>query len=212
MGNVRRFLGLAVAGLLLLTLSACGGGKSASKSSFCDSAKKIKNADSSLGNAFSDNDPKALDAANTLLKDLKDTAPSEIKDDAATVADVFKQYVEAFKKAGGDQTKLVDALKGLDEKKFTAAANNVESYVSKNCGFSLSSDSGSKATSSSNSKSRSSSSDYGYSDFSDLSDLSSLSDYTDQLSSAFSDLSSFSNLSDYSSLFSDLSSFSSPKN
>ncbi|MEO7556150.1 MAG: hypothetical protein ABIV94_06050, partial [Acidimicrobiales bacterium] len=147
MGNVRRFLGLAVAGLLLsLTLAACGGGKSASKSSFCDSAKKVKNADSTLGNAFSDNDPKALDAANALIKDLKDTAPSEVKADAATVAEVVKQYVDAAKKADGDRTKLDDAAAELDDKKFETAGGNVDDYVTKNCGFSLSSDTSSSAS------------------------------------------------------------------
>jgi hypothetical protein len=180
----------------MVTLAACGGGGGASKGSFCDAVKDAKKKGDTIDEAFTSGDPKKLDAVNAVVQNLASKAPSEIKDDAKQVADVFKKLIDATKSAGGDQTKLQEAYEKLqpDLDKVEAASNRLEDYSKQECGVSLNSDTGDTSDSSSSSKSsKSSSSKKSSSSSDDFSfDSESLDSYLSSLSSAFSDFSDFS--------------------
>ena len=202
---MRRILGLLVAGLFMVTLSACGGGGGgASKGAFCDAAKDAQKNEEQFGEALTSGDAKKLDAANSFIQSLASKAPSEIKADAKVVADAFKKYVDAVKSADGDPDKLQEAEEKLapEQDKVTAAFDNIEAYSKKECGVSLngsdsSDDSSDSSSSSSSKKSSSSSSSSKKSSSSSSDDFSFDSDLSSFLSS-FSDFTDFSDFSDFS--------------
>ncbi len=111
----RGFAAAFLVGTLSLAGVACSS-SSSSSGSFCDVAKKADSAD------LSPSDGKAF---TEMLNKLKSSAPSEIKDDIATLADGIEQ-------AQKDPTKL-------DEKKLSAANANIEKYLKDKCGIKINS-------------------------------------------------------------------------
>lgn len=196
---MRRILGLFVAGLFMVTLSACGGG-GASKASYCNKIKDLAsnsvNLETLFRDAFTGSDPKKLDEANALVQDLAGKAPSDIKADAKTLADTVKKAVDAIKAAGDDTTKKLAALAPLvaDQSKLEDAIQRINAYTQTQCGItlpgaeasdlsSLSSSASSASPSSEKSSSSSSSDDLSFDTDAIDSSLSSFSSALSELSS-----------------------------
>jgi hypothetical protein len=116
-------------------------------SDFCNFAKQISSSD--LANSLSENsgDLKAtFDKLQQTLQQAYDKAPSEIKNDLATVQSTFKsyaaflaQYNYDFQKiaqaAAEDPSVLQKAQGALDDQKFTDATSRIDAYAQQVCGI-----------------------------------------------------------------------------
>jgi hypothetical protein len=121
-------------------------------SDFCNFAKQISSSD--LANSLSENsgDLKAtFDKLQQTLQQAYDKAPSEIKNDLATVQSTFKsyaaflaQYNYDFQKiaqaAAEDPSVLQKAQGALDDPKFTDATSRIDAYAQQVCGIQDTSD------------------------------------------------------------------------
>jgi hypothetical protein len=106
------------------TKNTKGGG---SESAFCDKVK-----------SYDDKSSDDLSVKDTIkaLKDLKASAPSEIKDDLQTVIDFTERLANVDT---NDPAALASAYGNIDTDKLSSASNNLDQYVEKNCGITLSS-------------------------------------------------------------------------
>jgi hypothetical protein len=116
-------------------------------SDFCNFAKQISTSD--LADSLSENsgDMKAtFDKLQQTLQQAYDKAPSEIKNDLATVQSTFKsyaaflaQYNYDFQKiaqaAAEDPSVLQKAQGALDDQKFTDATTRIDAYAQQVCGL-----------------------------------------------------------------------------
>jgi hypothetical protein len=124
---MKRSIGAAGAAMLLaVVLSACGGGgsKSGSASSFCD---RVKGAQISFSAVDFTNLDEAKKAASA-LRDIANTAPSDIKPDAQKLADALDKF------AKGDVAEFLNADK---QKELITASDNVAKFVKDECGIDI---------------------------------------------------------------------------
>ena len=127
---MKRFISTAAAAIVLVVgLAACGGGGggSGSAGSFCD---KVKGATLSFSNIDFTNVDEAKRAA-VAIKDIANSAPSEIKADATKLADALQKF------ANGDISEFLNEDK---QKELTTATSNVEKYIKDQCGIDINSD------------------------------------------------------------------------
>ncbi|HEY9411379.1 MAG TPA: hypothetical protein VIP77_17505 [Jiangellaceae bacterium] len=106
------------AGVLALSLTACGGG-----SDYCD---LLKSADEEFGSISPDaSDSETMDAMVGKMEEIADAAPSEVSEDWQSLADAFKALAEA-----GDDPSSIDpeAFGDLD-----AASTNVSEHAKSEC-------------------------------------------------------------------------------
>lgn len=105
---------------------------------FCQFQETLNNAPSPL-----DSDTATPDEIESFFKDtvqpaigkLNDTAPDEMTDDAATMADAYTKLSALFEKNGWDLAKAIadpDLATLAGDQSFSAAASNIDTY----CGFS----------------------------------------------------------------------------
>jgi hypothetical protein len=116
-------------------------------SDFCAAAKDIASGD--LANALSGDNPDlkaGFQKASDALAKAKDTAPSEIKQDVATVADAFKKYSDFLAQYDYDIAKLTAAAQkdpqvlqqataSLSDSKVDEANNRIVAYAEQVCGI-----------------------------------------------------------------------------
>jgi len=146
---------LGTSGVLLLSLTACGGGDGNSTAKFCDLAKQADKTGKDLGDEFANADPKALKKALTNAIDdytaASKLAPKEIKKDVTTMLDAQSELADILaaddydlEKAGKDK----DFLDLTADKDLDATSKRVDAYLEKTCGIkSTSSDSTDDTTS-----------------------------------------------------------------
>jgi hypothetical protein len=130
---MKRSIGAAAAAIALVVgLSACGGGGggggSGSASGFCN---KVKGATISFDNVDFTNTDDAKKAA-IALRDIANSAPSEIKPDALRLADALDKFV------AGD---IQEFLASDKQKELTDASDNVTKYIKDKCGIDINSSS-----------------------------------------------------------------------
>ena len=114
-----------------ISFSACGGSDSDSAAgdpeAFCAMYEEFDNTDD-----FVDNEAELVKG----LEDLREVAPSEIKDDFSTAIDAFKalsvlnEKFEAGEEINEQDPDLIKASEELDE-----SGENIEDYVAANCGL-----------------------------------------------------------------------------
>lgn len=109
--------------------SESGGTKSSgsdkSDSAFC---RKVKSYDSQ-----SDSNLSAKDTIKA-LKDLKSSAPSEIKDDLQTVINLTEKLTNIDT---SNPAAVASAYKNVDTSNIDSASKNLDAYVKQHCGISL---------------------------------------------------------------------------
>ncbi len=198
---MRKLLVVLFAGLLLFTLSACGGSsnkaktassdsdasdsdgsdsKSSSKKSggsveaFCDELAATTSSFSDIGDEPS---AKEIDAVVKQLKALQDAAPAEIRKDIDTFINIEVDAANAAKRAGTDSDAQESAANEVIEKAgddFIASATKVDEFAVKKCGVGLFGQTASDALSDP------------FSDFSDFSDFTDFTDFSDITDFSFS--------------------------
>ena len=114
-----------------ISFTACGGSDSESAAgdpeAFCAMFDEFDNTDD-----FGDDEAELVKG----LEDLRELAPSEIKDDFATAIDAFKalsvfnEKFEAGEEVDEEDPDLIKASNELDE-----SGENIEDYVAANCGL-----------------------------------------------------------------------------
>jgi hypothetical protein len=118
-----------------------------SNNKFCQTARDLESSD--IGNAISGEggDLKAdLQKIHTAFDDLKNSAPSEIKDDVATLATAFDKLDSFWAKYDYDQAKLTaaatkdpalleQATAAIGDPAFTTAAGRITAYAAQVCGL-----------------------------------------------------------------------------
>jgi hypothetical protein len=146
-------------GATATTSNSSGGGDSTtapsfsgdSNNKFCATARDLENSD--LGAALTGQgaDLKgALQKIRSAFDELKNSAPSEIKDDVATLASAFEQLDSFWAKYDYDEAKLTaaaakdpalvaQATSALTDAKVAAATGRITAYASQVCGISDSS-------------------------------------------------------------------------
>lgn len=108
----------AVAAFGVSLLSGCGGGDGNSASDYCAQVKDVAKSDADITD----------EAGLKLAKDVRDSAPDEIKDDWSTFVDFMGMA------AGGADPSKIDPSKAQDVQK---AITNIESYTKDKCGIDL---------------------------------------------------------------------------
>jgi hypothetical protein len=115
-------------------------------SDFCDVAKDIASGDIANGLTADTSDMKSgIQKANDTLAKAKDSAPTEIKQDVATVADAFKKFSDLLAKYDYDLGKLSAAAQKdpqlqqqatdvLNDSKVEDANNRIVAYAEQVCG------------------------------------------------------------------------------
>jgi hypothetical protein len=117
-------------------------------SDFCNLAKDISSSD--FANSLSDDNTNlksTLDQLNDVIGKAKDTAPSEIKADVATLADAFKKYRDFFAQYDFDVAKLTAAAQKdpkvlqqatdmLSSSDIETADSHITAYAQQVCGIS----------------------------------------------------------------------------
>lgn len=132
---VKRYLFIAIAALLVLSLPACGGGSARSAQAYCDMVAKHR-----------DRYLSAMDSANgtgglvgllggfaaigdikTMWVDLAKVAPDEIQTDTEAVRDAWKATEDAAK--SGDYLSVIsNSIINM------SATQRVNDYIADNCG------------------------------------------------------------------------------
>ena len=127
-------LALAVSGMLILGLSACGGDDT---DAFCDQAAEVEEAGSALqsvGTDDIDGAKAALSDANEKVQEVADSAPSEISDDVNTVADFIDQLSGDLENVDNPQDFITLAQKLQGQVgDIQEASDNVDAYIADNC-------------------------------------------------------------------------------
>lgn len=140
--RTRRIGGLMSIGLMAaVTVVGCGSSGSSS-AKFCDLAERANAASDDLDGAFTDGDPDGLkDAMNDALDEFdaaKEAAPKEIQDDIEIVSDAQNELFDILKANDFD---LEAAVADADFEKLTAdediqdASDNLEEFLSDECGI-----------------------------------------------------------------------------
>ena len=148
-------LALASAALLAATLSGCGGSDDGPDSEYC---KDLKSASTQF-DSLSSNDVSKLDEAFKTFHTLAGEAPTDVKDDWATLDKGIKSVEDALKKAGlkfsdfaslqqGKMPEGVDVAKlqglatefqKLDSAEFDKASKAIEKHAKDVCKVNLTS-------------------------------------------------------------------------
>jgi hypothetical protein len=117
-------------------------------SDFCNLAKDLSSSDFANSLSDSNTDLKAtLDKLNDAINSAKDKAPSEIKNDVATLATAFKQYRDFFAQYDFDVAKLTAAAQKdpkvlqqatdmLSSSDIETADAHITAYAQQVCGIS----------------------------------------------------------------------------
>jgi hypothetical protein len=119
-----------------------------SNNKFCQTARDLENSD--LGSSLSgdtSNLKEDLQKIHGAFDDLKSSAPSEIKDDVATLASAFDKLDAFWAQYDYDQAKLTaaatkdpalveQATSAIADPAFTTAAGRITAYASQVCGIS----------------------------------------------------------------------------
>lgn len=138
--KLARLLATASVVAALMLTAACGssGGTTSSSGDFCNEIKDTQ-ANKELGNALQNSKSisvlkKNYAKANSKIKDLASSAPSEIKKDMRTVADGFQKLTDTVNEStslqdfGRRATKLTNDLKS-----FEPASSRLDAWQKKNC-------------------------------------------------------------------------------
>ncbi len=124
-----------------LVLGACS---SDGDEAFCDSAAALTEVEDPFSDASGVSSPEEIEAAfepfTTNLQAMADNAPDAISADMNLVNDQFSTMTDLMAEYDWDIFALsedpaaVDAFEAMDSEDTTVAADNVDTYVSENCG------------------------------------------------------------------------------
>ncbi|GAA1990678.1 hypothetical protein GCM10009718_30500 [Isoptericola halotolerans] len=136
--HLSRTTALAAAGVLTLSLAACGGSDESAQA-FCDSFGSMDELTADLQNV----DPNDPDAAVASLEQLTAEvesieAPAEISDSYAVITSAFRTFSDAATETlsdleNADPTALTEAMGAFTDEEFTAASTELEEYTAENC-------------------------------------------------------------------------------
>jgi len=153
---MRRIVGAAAAAILTVTvLAGCGGGGSdGSSGSYCDDLKSTKDIVTSLGSGALDQ--ATFDTLSASVHNIRDEAPSDVKEDWSAVAGGLDAFGAALDDAGlsiddaktlspADAAKLdpakvkaiTDASTALSSTAMNSATDAINTEVKSECGFEL---------------------------------------------------------------------------
>ncbi|WP_407316992.1 hypothetical protein UQW22_10835 [Isoptericola halotolerans] len=136
--NLSRTTALAAAGVLTLSLTACGGSDESAQA-FCDSFSSMDELTTDLQNV----DPSDPEAAVASLEELATEvesveAPEEIADSYAVITSAFRTFTDTASEAlsdieNADPTALTEAMGEFSSEEFTTANAEINEYTSENC-------------------------------------------------------------------------------
>jgi hypothetical protein len=136
--RIRALVLAAIASLAVL--AGCGDDKDTSTEAktFCSVVKPVQDLGSALENADNTKTVQtAFTAAENAFNTVGSTPPSDIKTDFETVKRIFTAANDALKKAsysvdaaGAASPKAIEDLEGVE---FQRAADNIQSWSTKNC-------------------------------------------------------------------------------
>ena len=129
---MRKLIAFGTSLVLCAALAACGGdddddaggsggGGGGSTEEFCDKARDYEE-------EFADADPSDEEAIDA-LRDLADSAPSDISDDMNGLIDLFEQMAEA----GEDPEALAELSEQAED--MTAASERITTFMEDECGI-----------------------------------------------------------------------------
>lgn len=134
-----RTTALAAAGVLTLSLAACGGSDESAQA-FCDSFSSMDELTTDLQQNVDPSDPEAavasLEELATEVESIE--APEEIADSYEVVSSAFRSFTDTVSEAladpeNADPAVLTEATGEFTSEEFTAAATEVETYTTENC-------------------------------------------------------------------------------
>ena len=127
--------GMAAVVVGALAVAACGSsGGGGSVEAFCGLLRQFQEQEGQFENVLED--PEQLQRAVDAVDELADAAPSEIRDDAQTVADGFGEIARAFSDVDADDPAA--ALEAVQFADVEEASENLGEYAEENCDLDLS--------------------------------------------------------------------------
>jgi hypothetical protein len=137
---MKRAVTVVLAGAFVV--AACGDDSGGSVEAFCESAQEFADA----GDFFDTNNPEdfsaGLEEAREVINALADDAPSEISDDAETVAEVSGELFDSLADIDPTDQAAVEAafapfFDADADPEFAAAVDNVNDFALAECGIDL---------------------------------------------------------------------------
>lgn len=138
---------LAVLGIGLLSITACGGDEGASPAEYCSMISAYEAESETYSAVFdTDNpDPAAVEAAfeamGAQIDGLEKNAPSEIKAEVSAMADATRQLAAIFEKNDWDAAKIfasddfAELMELMNSDDISAADERLEQYAEETCGL-----------------------------------------------------------------------------
>ena len=130
-------------------VTACGDDGGTSAGGYCATAQKFVTASNSFDSVFDTEVPdtaaikKAFTTMASMTKDLLDSAPTEIKQDALLMNDGVERLIGAFEEVDYDIGKLLAdpeamaVVEEMDSAEMDAAGDRIDAYTEKECGFTI---------------------------------------------------------------------------
>ncbi len=136
--HLSRTTALAAAGVLTLSLAACGGSDEAAQA-FCDSFTSVEDLSADLQSVdLSDPDAAAasLEELTTEIESIE--APEEIADSYAVVSSAFRSFSDTISgalddPANADPSVLTEATNSFTSEEFSNATDELDEYSTANC-------------------------------------------------------------------------------
>jgi hypothetical protein len=158
---VRKVVAWTVLAVSMGAFAACGGssggGGSLGGGDFCTTLK----ADVATFDKLGSSNPLDTSQIVTVIQDLTNKAPSEIKGDWQTLLDGYKKSIEVASQIKADPSKSssLESTFEADSKQFDTASKNIEAHAKSKCGVDLNSGSSSDSFTASDTSDSSSSTD-----------------------------------------------------
>ncbi|WP_277209799.1 hypothetical protein [Isoptericola croceus] len=137
--HLSRSTALATAGVLTLSLAACGGSDESAQA-FCDSFSSVDELTTELQTSIDPSDPDAaiasLEEVTTQVESIE--APEEISDSYAVVSSTIRNFTDTASEAlsdleNADQAALTEAMAGFSSEEFNGAIAELDEYTTENC-------------------------------------------------------------------------------
>lgn len=137
--HLSRTTALAAAGVLTVSLAACGGSDESAQA-FCDSFSSVDELTTELQTSIDPNDPDAAIASfeelTTQVESIE--APEEVADSYAVVTSTFRHFTDTASEAlsdleNADQAALTEAMDKFSSEEFSGAVADLDEYTTSNC-------------------------------------------------------------------------------
>jgi nitrate/TMAO reductase-like tetraheme cytochrome c subunit len=137
--HLSRTTALAAAGVLTLSLSACGGSDESAQA-FCDSFSSMDELTTDLQQNVDPSDPEsAVATLEELTVEVESIeAPDEIADAYQVVSSAFRSFTDTMTEAlsdpeNADPAVLSEATSAFSSEEFSEANAEIEAYATENC-------------------------------------------------------------------------------